>query len=180
MAENEITSADMTNDSLPNNKRDEEDQKEVNESKDSPTTAEFFVTTDADTEDKNIKENNTAMKSVGETENLSERPISDVFKEDDNVILPIENQTLARLSDGFLQKIQPELDCFNNSFQELTRNQRVLMETVQQENSKFSENKDIKDLADMASKIDINCNKWYPWIFQIKLKNYHKPHFHWT
>ncbi|XP_033120807.1 uncharacterized protein LOC117119937 [Anneissia japonica] len=100
--------------------------------------------------EQNAKDSNT---EENETETLQKISITDNFLKEEEDILNIDDQVIDSLSEGLLHKIQPEIDSFSNSFQELTRNQRVLMETVQQENVKLLENKDINDLAAMVSNI---------------------------
>ncbi|CAH1790255.1 unnamed protein product [Owenia fusiformis] len=51
------------------------------------------------------------------------------------------------LTDGLLAHFLPECDKAKSTISELTENQRILIETILQENSKFSECHTISDLA---------------------------------
>nr|XP_054750613.1 biogenesis of lysosome-related organelles complex 1 subunit 6-like [Lytechinus pictus] len=64
-------------------------------------------------------------------------------------VLPIPDTCIDHLTQGLLDAILPHFQKHDESLSELTRNQVLLIETLQQENRKFSENKVVDDLTKM-------------------------------
>ncbi|XP_030853077.1 biogenesis of lysosome-related organelles complex 1 subunit 6-like [Strongylocentrotus purpuratus] len=64
-------------------------------------------------------------------------------------ILPIPDTCIDHLTQGLLDAILPHFQKHDESLTELTRNQVLLIETLQQENTKFAENKIVEDLTKM-------------------------------
>ncbi|XP_041459995.1 biogenesis of lysosome-related organelles complex 1 subunit 6-like [Lytechinus variegatus] len=64
-------------------------------------------------------------------------------------VLPIPDTCVDHLTQGLLDAILPHFQKHDESLSELTRNQVLLIETLQQENRKFSENKVVDDLTKM-------------------------------
>lgn len=64
-------------------------------------------------------------------------------------IIPVPESCLDQLSNGLLDALLPHFQKHEESLTELTRNQELLIETLQQENRKFSENKTVEDLTKM-------------------------------
>ncbi|XP_028402522.1 biogenesis of lysosome-related organelles complex 1 subunit 6-like [Dendronephthya gigantea] len=100
----------------------EVDQQEINEK-----TANATVDTDAGT---------SQVCSKGETSNS----YSGILTE--NV-----EDVVQHLTDGFLTEVEPQLLELREKTKEITKNQSILIETIEQENRKYSENKDIEELT---------------------------------
>ena len=60
-------------------------------------------------------------------------------------------EMVSQLTDGFLSEVQPQLLELREKTKEITKNQGILIETIQQENRKYSENKDIEEFTKMIS-----------------------------
>ncbi|XP_038058387.1 biogenesis of lysosome-related organelles complex 1 subunit 6-like [Patiria miniata] len=66
-------------------------------------------------------------------------------------VLPVDEGAIEKLTVGFLQTFLPQAECSNAVLDELMRNQRVLIETLEQENAKFKENKMMSDLSELMT-----------------------------
>lgn len=60
-------------------------------------------------------------------------------------------EMIEQLTDGFLSEVQPQLVELRGKTKEITKNQGILIETIQQENRKYSENKEIEEFTEMIS-----------------------------
>ncbi|XP_071789063.1 biogenesis of lysosome-related organelles complex 1 subunit 6-like [Asterias amurensis] len=72
-------------------------------------------------------------------------------------VLPVNESVIEKLTVAFLQTFLPQAEHSNAELDELMRNQRVLIETLQQENSKFQEN----DMMSELSELMVEAKKYY-------------------
>nr|AAI29407.1 Zgc:158718 [Danio rerio]AAI64576.1 Zgc:158718 protein [Danio rerio] len=80
-------------------------------------------------------------------------------------IVCVDEQTVQRLTDGFLSHYLPELDTSKRALQELTQNQVVLLDTLEQEVTKF---------RDCNAMIDLNALFTEAKVYHSKLVNIRK------
>ncbi|XP_022084624.1 biogenesis of lysosome-related organelles complex 1 subunit 6-like isoform X2 [Acanthaster planci] len=66
-------------------------------------------------------------------------------------VLPVDDSIIEKLTMGFLQTFLPQAEYSNAVLDELMRNQRVLIETLEQENAKFKENKMMSELSELMT-----------------------------
>lgn len=79
--------------------------------------------------------------------------------EGESPLFTVSDETIDQLSRGFLQSFVPHIETSYNSLDELMRNQRVLIETVQQENVKCNENHIVTELAELMTEARIYHSK---------------------
>ncbi|NP_001074166.2 biogenesis of lysosome-related organelles complex 1 subunit 6 [Danio rerio] len=80
-------------------------------------------------------------------------------------IVCVDEQTVQRLTDGFLSHYLPELDTSKQALQELTQNQVILLDTLEQEVTKF---------RDCNAMIDLNALFTEAKVYHSKLVNIRK------
>ncbi|XP_013408437.1 biogenesis of lysosome-related organelles complex 1 subunit 6 [Lingula anatina] len=86
----------------------------------------------------------TQTETTGETKH--------VLEDTKNCLPAPSKETIEKITQGFLQHYLPDAQKAKASLDELTQNQRILLETVQHENTKFSECEAMKKLTDMMIK----------------------------
>lgn len=67
----------------------------------------------------------------------------------------VDPVVVDNLAQGFLQKLQPDLTKSRSLLEELTENQRILIETIQQENGKFNDCQAYKEVSETMDKAKI-------------------------
>ncbi|XP_056334286.1 biogenesis of lysosome-related organelles complex 1 subunit 6 [Danio aesculapii] len=80
-------------------------------------------------------------------------------------IVCVDEQTVQRLTDGFLSHYLPELDTSKRALQELTQNQVILLDTLEQEVTKF---------RDCNTMVDLNALFTEAKVYHSKLVNIRK------
>ncbi|XP_051953484.1 biogenesis of lysosome-related organelles complex 1 subunit 6-like [Xyrauchen texanus] len=74
-------------------------------------------------------------------------------------ILHVNEQTVQQLTDGFIQHYLPELNTSKQALQELTQNQVILLDTLEQEVTKFCECNVMIDLNALFTEAKVYHNK---------------------
>ncbi|XP_057203645.1 biogenesis of lysosome-related organelles complex 1 subunit 6 [Triplophysa rosa] len=74
-------------------------------------------------------------------------------------IMCVDDQTVQRLTDGFLHHYLPELQTSKQTLQELTQNQVILLDTLEQEVTKFRECNTMVDLNALFIEAKLYHNK---------------------
>ncbi|XP_052008646.1 biogenesis of lysosome-related organelles complex 1 subunit 6 [Xyrauchen texanus] len=74
-------------------------------------------------------------------------------------ILHVNEQTVQRLTDGFIQHYLPELHTSKRALQELTQNQVILLDTMEQEVNKFRECNAMIDLNALFTEAKVYHSK---------------------
>ncbi|XP_051580092.1 biogenesis of lysosome-related organelles complex 1 subunit 6 [Myxocyprinus asiaticus] len=74
-------------------------------------------------------------------------------------ILHVNEQTVQRLTDGFIQHYLPELHTSKRALQELTQNQVILLDTLEQEVNKFRECNAMVDLNALFTEAKVYHSK---------------------
>ncbi|XP_051512301.1 biogenesis of lysosome-related organelles complex 1 subunit 6-like isoform X2 [Myxocyprinus asiaticus] len=74
-------------------------------------------------------------------------------------ILHVNEQTVQRLTDGFIQHYLPELNTSKQALQELSQNQVILLDTLEQEVMKFCECNIMIDLNSLFTEAKVYHNK---------------------
>ncbi|XP_056598445.1 biogenesis of lysosome-related organelles complex 1 subunit 6 [Triplophysa dalaica] len=74
-------------------------------------------------------------------------------------IMCVDEQTVERLTDGFLHHYLPELQTSKQTLQELTQNQVILLDTLEQEVTKFRECNTMVDLNALFTEAKLYHNK---------------------
>ncbi|XP_054721252.1 biogenesis of lysosome-related organelles complex 1 subunit 6-like [Uloborus diversus] len=77
----------------------------------------------------------------------------EILGKSDSCTTVVSSQVLQKLADGFLSIYIDDIQKAASSLQELTKNQNIVIETLQQENVKFSEVLKLHHLTDMFSRI---------------------------
>ncbi|XP_078667476.1 biogenesis of lysosome-related organelles complex 1 subunit 6-like [Branchiostoma floridae x Branchiostoma belcheri] len=65
--------------------------------------------------------------------------------------VPVDEETVSLLTDGLIRKLGPESDSVKDKLDELIRNQEVMIEAMQHENTRFSESEATKSLGELLS-----------------------------
>ncbi|XP_072034189.1 uncharacterized protein [Amphiura filiformis] len=110
---------------------------------------------DQTSEDKH--ETGVSEAASGEGEATAEQTVA--AEDIESHLLPVTDETLEHLTEGFLQAFVPHIETSYESLDELMRNQRVLIETVQQENVKCNENDLVTELAEVMTEARIYHSK---------------------
>ncbi|XP_067653108.1 biogenesis of lysosome-related organelles complex 1 subunit 6-like [Haliotis asinina] len=76
----------------------------------------------------------------------------------------VDPEIVEKLSSGFLQTFLPTLEKSKSSLEEVLSNQKILIETVEQENSKFQECQSMEELTQTMLK----ARKYYNKLITIK------------
>ncbi|XP_064596256.1 biogenesis of lysosome-related organelles complex 1 subunit 6-like [Liolophura sinensis] len=129
-------------------------------------SAANFHTEMSETVDRDTQHENTEDSVAGPNPELESFPVpidgADMTEKDhdtrehdrDNSVEEIPQQPVVdsalieSMTQGFLAKFMPDLQDSKAMLDELMRNQRVLLDTVQQENSKFDECQSFRDLEE--------------------------------
>ncbi|XDV28422.1 hypothetical protein PO909_031740 [Leuciscus waleckii] len=95
------------------------------------------------------------MRSRGPQEE-SEQDTVCVVMED---VVCVDEHTIQRLTEGFLSHYQPELNASKQTLQELTQNQVILLDTLEQEVTKFRECNAMIDLNALFTEAKVYHSK---------------------
>ncbi|XP_020900563.1 biogenesis of lysosome-related organelles complex 1 subunit 6 [Exaiptasia diaphana] len=68
-------------------------------------------------------------------------------------------KAIEMLTSGIMTEFLPEMDDMKSRIKELTQNQGILIETIQQENTKFLESHEAKALREVVSQVQKYNNK---------------------
>ncbi|XP_078576769.1 biogenesis of lysosome-related organelles complex 1 subunit 6-like isoform X3 [Branchiostoma floridae x Branchiostoma japonicum] len=71
----------------------------------------------------------------------------------------VDEETVSLLTDGLIRKLGPETDSVKDKLDELIRNQEVMIEAMQHENTRFSESEATKSLGELLSEAKRYHNK---------------------
>ncbi|XP_048025264.1 biogenesis of lysosome-related organelles complex 1 subunit 6 isoform X1 [Megalobrama amblycephala] len=74
-------------------------------------------------------------------------------------VMCVDEQTIQRLTDGFMSHYLPELNASKQTLQELTQNQVILLDTLEQEVTKFRECNAMIDLNALFTEAKVYHSK---------------------
>ncbi|GAB1601129.1 biogenesis of lysosome-related organelles complex 1 subunit 6-like [Argonauta hians] len=105
-------------------------------------------------------DNEQARTNLTESEDHLEPEASKELTEDQSESFEdISEEQIQRLSHHLMDLFLPNLELAKKSLHELTQNQKILIETVQQENAKFDECSSREKLADILSNAKVYHGK---------------------
>lgn len=99
-----------------------------------------------------VTENVAEGGTVEEAVNAPSESTTDTSDYIPDHIPKVNQETLDQLSKGFLSHFVSDAQKARTRLNELTQNQRILLETVQHENTKFSENEHMRRLTETMNK----------------------------
>ncbi|XP_078586072.1 uncharacterized protein LOC144867933 isoform X2 [Branchiostoma floridae x Branchiostoma japonicum] len=76
---------------------------------------------------------------------------SDLADTSGAAVQAVDEETVSLLTDGLIRKLGPETDSVKDKLDELIRNQEVMIEAMQHENTRFSESEATKSLGELLS-----------------------------
>lgn len=90
--------------------------------------------------------------------NIAQLEVIDVVENDKETRKP-DPEAIVKLSDGLLHEYMDDLKRVQTNLSDLTKNQNLLIDTVQQENSRFSEMQEIYNMEDMFQRAKLYHTK---------------------